>query len=278
MESINPKVGSTKCLICKSDAQAYFSTNVLSKYDVQYYKCSHCQFIFTEHPYWLSEAYDSAITRLDIGLVQRNQLMAPVVKAVINKWFNPNAKFVDYGGGYGMLVRMMRDEGIDFYRQDIYCENLYAQSFDVMDIPPFQAELLTAFEVFEHLVNPIEELEKMLKFSDSILFSTTVQPNNNVTPESWWYFTPETGQHVSLYSHKTLRVLADRFGLNYYWSEKNVHLLTRKSISQPIFKLIANSRVAKWYNKIYSKNGSLLKKDFVQIQSELKELSMGKDK
>ena len=258
------------CPICESVATNYCFVKLLGKYDVQYFRCDKCQFIFTEPPYWLNEAYSSAITKLDIGLIIRNELMAPVVQTVINKWLQPSGQFIDYGGGYGMLVRMMRDRGFDYYRQDIYCDNLYAEAFDVSDVPPFKAELLTAFEVFEHLVNPVEELEKMLALSDTILFSTDIQPSDNVTPESWWYFTPETGQHIALYSRASLQALADRFNLNYYWNKRNIHLFSRKSFNNSLFKIITHPRWGKWYNIFTGERKSLLHKDFLYIQDRLR--------
>ena len=270
MEPINNESSKKTCIICTAEAYPYCSAEILKTHNVQYYKCSQCEFIFTETPYWLDEAYNSAITRLDIGLIQRNQMMTPVVKAVINKWFDPNKQYVDYGGGYGMLVRMMRDQGFDFYRQDIHCTNLYAESFDVNDIPPFKAELLTAFEVFEHLVDPVLEVAKMLELSDSILFSTTVQPSANVTPESWWYFTPETGQHISLYSRSSLQFLAEKFGLYYYWNDQNVHLFSRRNVSNRMFKLITHPSLCRWYGRIATKRQSLLDKDYLEIKKQIK--------
>ena len=259
------------CPICESNASAYCSAEILGKYDVQYLRCSQCQYIFLDAPYWLEEAYGSAITKLDIGLITRNEFMVPLVKAVINKWFNPDSRFIDYGGGYGMLVRMMRDRGFDYYRQDIYCDNLYAESFDIKDVDPFKADILTAFEVFEHLVDPVAELKKMLMLSDAVLFSTEVQPFADVTPESWWYFIPETGQHVSLYSRKSLQALADQFGLYYNWNEQNIHLYSRKKISNRAFKAITHPNWMKWYNKLLGERSSLLNKDFIYIRDRLKE-------
>ena len=257
------------CKICKSATSHHCSTLVLGKYDVKYYKCMTCGFIAPEEPYWLDEAYSSAITKLDIGLIQRNQLMTPIVKAVINKWFDPQARFIDYGGGYGMLVRMMRDRGFDFYWQDVHCANLYAESFDISDVAPFRAELLTAFEVFEHLVDPVSELEKMLTLTDTILFSTTVQPFDNVTPESWWYFTPETGQHVALHSRTSLQALADQFGLNYCWKDQSIHLFSRKVINDRVFKLLMRPRLCRWYNAISGDRSTLLQQDFLKVQKRV---------
>ena len=250
------------CPICESAATHYFSTKLLGKYDVQYFRCTRCKFIFTEPPYWLDEAYSSAITRLDIGLISRNEYMTPIVQAVIKTWFDANSRFIDYGGGYGMLVRMMRDRGFDYYRQDIYCDNLYAALFDVSDVPPFKAELLTAFEVFEHLVDPIDELEKMLQYSDTVLFSTTVQPTTDVSPETWWYVAPETGQHISLYSRASLQALARRFSLNYNWNDQNIHLFSRNIINNTFFKVVTHPRTIKYYNKFIGNRPGLLEKDF----------------
>ncbi|GAB3989827.1 hypothetical protein GCM10028807_15570 [Spirosoma daeguense] len=262
---------SNNCLICNAPAEPYCKALVLGTYDVQYFRCTQCGFIQTETPYWLDHAYDSAITKLDIGLVLRNELTAPVVQAVINRWFNQKGKFIDYGGGYGMLVRMLRDRGFDYYRQDIHCENLFAKSFDITDTQPFKAELLTAFEVFEHLTDPVAELTKMLTLSDSILFSTNVQPHSNVKPENWWYFTPETGQHIALYSRESLQKLADKFQLHYNWNNHDIHLFSRKKISNWEFRLIADFRLSKWYNKLAHKNQPLLQSDFSVIRQKLNE-------
>ncbi|GAB3576054.1 hypothetical protein GCM10027578_41160 [Spirosoma luteolum] len=223
----------------------------------------------TEDPYWLPEAYNSAITKLDIGLVMRNELMAPLVQSVIKCWYDRKGKFVDYGGGYGMFTRMMRDRGFDYYRQDIHCANLFAESFDVEDTSTFRADLVTAFEVMEHLIDPVEEVKKMLVYSDTILFSTMVQPTNDVKPETWWYFTPETGQHIALYSRESLRQLARKFDLNYYWNEQNIHLFTRKQIPNNLFKLVTHPRISPVYNFLSGNTGSLLDRDFGFIQTKV---------
>jgi hypothetical protein len=189
-------------------------------------------------------------------------MLVPIISAIIKNWFNSDGKFIDYGGGYGLLVRMMRDRGYNYYRQDIYCENLFAESFDILDVPDFEAELVTSFEVFEHLLNPVQELEKMLSLGKSVLFSTNVQPFDNVTPESWWYFTPQTGQHISLYSRDSLKALALKFGVNYYWNDNNIHLFTKKNINNTIFRFVTDPRINKWYYRIIKHKHTLIPTDF----------------
>lgn len=253
------------CAICHSTANPHCTAVVLGKYRVDYFQCSRCQFTFTEKPYWLEEAYDSAITRLDLGLVQRNEQLAGMTQAVIMRWFDRRARFIDYGGGYGMLVRMMRDRGFDFYRQDTYCPNLFAETFDVADVPPFRAELITAIEVVEHLPDPVSELEKMLELTDAILFSTLVLPTPHATPDSWWYFIPHTGQHVSLFSRTSLQVLAERLRLHYCWNKHNVHLFSRKPIPASVFRFITHLRINGLVNWLTGHPPTLLQADFNQM-------------
>ncbi len=257
------------CAICQSPAVPHCTEVVLNKYNIQYYQCSSCQFIFTESPYWLNEAYESAIAGLDIGLIMRNESMAGVVQSVITTWLDQKAKFIDYGGGYGMLVRMMRDRGFDFYRQDSYCSNLFASTFDITDVPPFRAELVTAFEVFEHMTDPIAGLESMLELSDTILFSTAVQPNPSVTPATWWYFSPFAGQHIAIFSRASLYALANRFGLNYCWNDRDVHLFTRKPISNTLFRWITHPRLNGIINKVRKHPASLLQTDFNRLAEQM---------
>jgi hypothetical protein len=258
-----------ECKICNAKAVSYFTCRVMNKYDVQYFRCTKCKFIQTEDPYWLPDAYKSAITSLDVGLVYRNEYLAPIVQTTISKWFNAQGQFIDYGGGYGLLVRMMRDRGFNFFRQDMYCKNLFAEQFDINDVPPFKASLLTAFEVFEHLTDPVKELEKMLAMSEAVMFSTEVQPLDEVSPDTWWYVAPETGQHISLYSRSSLYALADRFNLNYSWNEHNIHLFSKKNISNNAFKFYTHPSVSFWYNKLFVKMPSLIPTDLDFIKAQI---------
>lgn len=260
------------CNICGAITSPYLTGLVLGRHKVQYFSCTLCDFIQTEKPYWLSEAYESAISFLDVGLIQRNMYFAPITETLLRKWFNIEGRFLDYGGGYGMFVRIMRDRGFNFYRQDAYCENLFAKYFDVNDLAEHETiELVTAFEVFEHLPEPVIALKQMLTYSDAILFSTQVQPFKGVKPETWWYFMTDGGQHVSLYSRQSLQTLADQFGLYYNYNENDLHLFSKKKINNKMFSLFTQSRNSMLYNKIYGRRSvSLTSADFKYTQSLLK--------
>jgi hypothetical protein len=268
-----------KSKITGGQTKELFKAKVLGKYDVQYYQCVETGFIQTEEPFWLDEAYSSAIASLDLGLVMRNQNLCLQTKSIIEKNFNPDLKFLDFAGGYGLFTRMMRDKGLDFYHTDKYCDNLFAKYFDIdseQSVSKF--ELTTAFEVFEHLSNPIEEINNILKFSDNLLFSTEILPVKTlVSAEDWWYFVPEIGQHISFYTIESLKYIARLHNFNFYSNGVNLHLFTKLNLNDNvIFKSSKESfwqrKVRKYYERLSNKKNtrkSLLDHDINFIKQKL---------
>ena len=251
------------CKICSHTTEKVFTKKVLHKYDVGYYQCGNCSFIQTEEPYWLDEAYNSAINFSDIGLVSRNNVFIEKITALFRLCkFDRHKKYLDYGAGYGLFVRMMRDNGFNFYWTDEYCENIFVKKFQAKDLKENEQhfEVVTAFEVFEHLADPIREIEKMLKLSDSILFSTELVKGTIPEIESWWYIAAEHGQHVSFYSKHTLEFISRKFNLHLY-TYKNLHFLTRKKPNPTIYKFALTQKIARIYNTLFLPK-SLLQSDY----------------
>ena len=229
------------CKICKSNTQQIFTSKILKKYDVKYFKCDNCGYLFTEEPFWLEEAYSRSINLSDTGLLDRNIYFSKVLSVLIFFCFDRNGSFFDYAGGYGVFTRLMRDIGFDFYWHDPYTQNLFANGFEKDLKFNSRFELLTAFEVFEHLVNPKEELEKMLEFSDTIIFSTELMPQEIPDPKDWWYYGFNHGQHISFYTEKTLNTLANQFKLNYY-NVDEIHILTKRKFNNSVLILMKKLR------------------------------------
>lgn len=101
---------------------------------------------------------------------------------------------------------------------------------------------MTTFESFEHFVSPIDEIEKMLKLSKNIIFSTELLPNPIPIPDKWWYYGLEHGQHISFYSQKTFKFIAKKYNLN-YTNLGSLHLLTEKKISNLKLKVLKLSKL-----------------------------------
>jgi hypothetical protein len=239
------------CKICKSKIQKIFDAKIISKYKIDYFYCQNCGFLQTEEPYWLDEAYKDPITLTDTGYIQRNIYLSKITTILLLMFFDYKKKFLDYGGGYGVFVRLMRDIGFDFYWDDKYTQNLFARGFEYNETIKNEIEAITCFEVFEHLVNPIEEIENMLSISKNIIFTTELLPNPIPKPQEWWYYTLESGQHISFYSKKTMKYLERKYNLNYV-NYKNIHLLTEKKVNKSILLLSVLSQRFCLY-KIFTK-------------------------
>jgi hypothetical protein len=230
-------VKNMQCNICSSDSFPLDTAVVLGKYNVQYYSCARCGFIQTEPPYWLEDAYSSAIARSDIGLIGRNIKLATFCAALIPMFYDPKLSFLDYGGGNGMFVRMMRDRGFDFYWHDKYALNQFAVGFEVHNGIRFS--LLTAFEIFEHLPQPLETIADMFQYADAVVFSTRLLPHWKIMPHQWWYFTPDTGQHVSLYSRESLEFIARKLNVQLSSNGISLHVFSSRTIPAIILKALS---------------------------------------
>lgn len=225
-----------KCKICGNESENFRKIKIMNKYEISYYYCHSCEFIQTEEPYWIEEAYTETINLTDVGIMKRNQILSQFSTIIIYFFFNKNKKYLDYAGGYGIFTRLMRDIGFDFYWSDKYTENLLAKGFEYNKEDKY--ELLTSFESFEHFSHPLIEIENMLKISDNILLSTTLTPVQKPLHEEWYYYGLEHGQHISFYSIITMNYLADKYGLNFYTNGKNIHLFTKKKINKSLFKVL----------------------------------------
>lgn len=216
------------CKICKNKTEKIFATKIVNKYNIDYFHCRNCHFIQTEEPHWLEEVYKESINTTDVGYIGRNIYYSEKITILLYLLFGKKGKFLDYAAGYGVFVRIMRDIGFDFYWDDIYTSNLFAKGFEFDK--KTKSDAIICLEGFEHFLNPIEEIESMLEISKTIIFSTNLVPSPIPKPLEWWYYGLEHGQHISLYSLKTMKYIADKYTLNYY-SINNLHIITDKKIS-----------------------------------------------
>ncbi|MDJ0689875.1 MAG: methyltransferase domain-containing protein [Xenococcaceae cyanobacterium MO_188.B32] len=203
------------CRLCEGKAVYLFSKKLLQKYEVAFFRCHQCKSLQTEAPYWLDEAYAGLRSIPDIAAVERVQKLQLIVYFVAKIFgLSPNDKILDWGGGDGLLVRMLRDLGLDAYLLDKYITNRYAVGFE--DRLSQHYKMITCFETWEHFSNPKIEIEKQFQRQPEIIFlSTSIYKSQGI---NWNYLTPLSGRHVFFYSKTAMEWIAHQFGyefLNY---------------------------------------------------------------
>jgi hypothetical protein len=226
------------CKICDSPLSRAFSAVILGKYEAAYNFCEECGFICAENPHWLEESYSSAIASTDTGLVARNIVISNTLAVILFFLMKErgSGRYVDFAGGYGMLTRLMRDYGFDFFWSDKYCQNHMARGFDYTS-QMGACRAVTAFEVLEHTENPAGFIEEAMKYgqTDTLIFTTDLYEGKLPLPDQWWYYSFETGQHISFFQRRTLQILAQKMGLH-FTSIGWLHIFSKVEISEALLK------------------------------------------
>ena len=193
------------CRLCSGQLKFKFKTRILKKYDIDYFECQVCSSLQTEWPYWINEAYDHNLSNLDTGAAQRNlqNLSASFIVAKLFQLTNA----IDFGGGDGLLCRLLRDYGINCFIKDKYATPTYAQGFVSPDF--HKPDLVTAFEVIEHFTNPSTDLNNIFQLNpECLLVSTSIYSKHQ---SDWWYLSTESGQHVFFYSIESINLIAKKY-------------------------------------------------------------------
>ncbi len=196
------------CRLCNGTCQKLFDKEVMFQHLVGYYECGKCDSLQTEDPYWLEEAYsESNLAAIDTFAANRVISNAALTWTVA-QIFSASEKILDYGGGDGLLVRLLRDQGMNAYVFDRYGKPNYALTFDGKLEKGYQT--VTAFEVLEHLPHPAQLFEEIASVEPQIfLVSTSLYARQG---SDWSYLAPEAGTHVFFYSHKAIGWIAKRWG------------------------------------------------------------------
>jgi hypothetical protein len=194
------------CRLCDGRLQLRFELTVLDKYKVDYLECKYCNSLQTEAPYWMHEAYlTTNLAVADTGAAQRTISNLAACYAIAKLFRLTNC--IDFGGGDGLLCRLLRDHNFNCYVTDKYAAPTYGQGYS---IPNFDVtDLASAFEVIEHFQYPKSDLDILFQYRPKLVLVTTgiyIGQDKN-----WWYLSPNSGQHIFFYSKKSLHIIAKKY-------------------------------------------------------------------
>jgi hypothetical protein len=220
----------TKCPICNNISELHdvvdFNKNCeenkgfylpLSGIPVYYSHCNSCNYLFApEFLNWSDNDFLQRIYNIDYEKVDPDyQFTRPQNNAgFINKLFHDSKteiRHLDYGGGNGLMSEILLANDFDSQSFDPFPSSII--SLDQLG----RFNLITAFEVFEHVPYPLQLMKNIIQLMDDkclFLFSTLTIDRNIKKNEriNWWYCSPRNG-HISLYSKNSLALLAKKHNL-----------------------------------------------------------------
>jgi hypothetical protein len=123
-------------------------------------------------------------------------------------------------------------------------ENVFAHGHEASDLRAQRYDLVTGFEVLEHLEDPVGALSEVAAVSDRLLVTTQMLPDPTPHPTQWWYYALSTGQHITFYTPRSLDLLAERLGFDGVVTGSFVHLLHRGPVSRVARALVARPALA----------------------------------
>lgn len=235
----------TTCRLCGGFAHEKFRATVLRKYEIAYHQCEQCGSLETDVPYWLGEAYAVGnLVEADTGAVARNLNCQAVVWAALRVLrISKRARVLDFGGGNGLLCRLLRDRGFDARVSDENAVNDFALGFED-DGGTY--DVICAFEVAEHFAEPGRELAQLVDRANQLcLVGTETYQDQG---REWWYLSATGGQHVFFYSARGMKQLAEHRGAHYL-RVGNVHLFRKRDFSKleaAFLRRILSDRGLQW--------------------------------
>lgn len=214
----------------------------LSGIPVYYYICNSCCFCFAPEFFrWNLDDFANKIYNDDYKFVDPDYLdvrprnNAKMLIEMLGKQKN-HIKHLDFGGGNGLLSKLLHDDGWDSNSYDPFVD----KNKNIYEFGKYN--LITSYEVFEHVPDVkslVNQLSCLLDENGVVLFSTLlnddfIRPNERIT---WWYASPKNG-HISLFSRKSLLCLASQEGFNFHSFSSGFHAFWRTlpSWAEPLTK------------------------------------------
>ncbi|CUW38856.1 conserved protein of unknown function [Magnetospirillum sp. XM-1] len=196
---------------------------------VYYRRCSRCGLVFADTMLrWSDEDFAQRIYNADYAVVDPEYAeIRPVGNA---RWLREllgegaaGLSVIDYGGGNGRFAAELRAAGMRAATVDPHTSHP-APDFDT-------ADLVTAFEVFEHAVRPqrvLDEALALMRPDGALVFSTLLQSAGfDAQGLDWWYVAPRNG-HVSIHSRTSLTELLRSRGLRLASFSDGLHMAFRR--------------------------------------------------
>jgi 2-polyprenyl-3-methyl-5-hydroxy-6-metoxy-1,4-benzoquinol methylase len=192
---------------------------------IEYLTCRECSFTWApelcaKDPAWFAEHIYNADYHL-FDPEYGGERAARQAKNIIHNyhWVRKQIRHLDFGSGEGQLTERLVKAGFDSTAYDPFVQ---------LEAPVGKFNLITCFEVFEHVPDPRRLMRHLASYLDDtgILIASTLLTNEQGLLADWWYAAPRNG-HISLYSGQSLGKLAVQHGLCARISSEGTHSFFR---------------------------------------------------
>lgn len=196
-----------RCKICNHDTKTLLD----SQLNKRYYHCEKCEFIALDSDFLVSLERERAQYENHHNSLENSgyvQMFENFLDFFWEAFTCKNIDVLDFGSGpTPVLSELIKKRGasVDIYDK-FYQPNMPLQSK--------KYDLITSTEVFEHLENPIETLNflvKYLKPNGYIAIMTLFHTNAEDEFLKWWYRRDPT--HIGFFTPKTATILGEKCGL-----------------------------------------------------------------
>lgn len=204
----------------------------LSGLPIYYALCGQCGFCFAPSMHeWTPAQFSQQVYNADYAKVDPDYLRErPIANAASLRDALDAHKgqviHLDYGGGAGLLSQILQDAG---WRSQSY--DPFVQTEVSIDELP-RVNLITAFEVFEHVTDPhqlMRTIDVLLEPDGMVLFSTLLSDGIVAANKrlDWWYAAPRNG-HISLHCRASMGRLTSQYGFQWASFSEGFHAMFRQ--------------------------------------------------
>ncbi len=210
-----------RCRLCGSS-----DTDLWKAADKKYLFCRRCGFVQVLRKYFPSpdkerERYlkhDNSIS--NPGYVK---FLESFIDSAVMPYIERGSDILDFGSGPSpVLSELLNRRG---YRTVSY--DPYFSDINFWKERTFRG--VVSLEVFEHMHNPVRELESItavIERGGYLAIGTVLHHEDRTFFDKWWYKDDFT--HVSFYSEKTFRFIAEIFGLKFITQKDGTRIILLK--------------------------------------------------
>ncbi|MBN2797064.1 MAG: class I SAM-dependent methyltransferase [Clostridia bacterium] len=208
------------CKICGSKTYPIHDV----QFDIIYHRCTSCLFVYEDSKFHISiekelEEYNRHENSIeDEGYVNMFKRFQNAFESFVS-----GTKVLEFGSGptpvFSQVLRKSSYEVTSF-------DPFYAPDLDYLN---HSYDLITSTEVFEHIVEPIETLDtlvRLLRPGGILAIMTQFVPEDEVFIK-WWYRRDPT--HIGFYHHKTFEYLSQKYQLDILFKNDKDYMILKKN-------------------------------------------------